>query len=112
MIIKIIFEKSLKIPRLGSRSRCLALVIQSQDCILQLRSMKMSWNVIARHLGISTSSLRNALNQINALTPDKFDKSKTSVPKLTLYFSDETEKKKFFQFVRTFSDLRGKIDNA
>lgn len=106
-MIKIIFKNTVKLKtlRLGGRSRCLALVIQSQYRIQQLRDMKMSWNVIAYHLGISVSTLRIALNQINAQkSAKKHTKSNPTLPKLTLYFSDEKEKRHFIHCLRTIQN--------
>ena len=106
-MIKIRFRNTVKLrsPHLGRRSRCLALVIQSQCHIQQLRDMKMSWNVIANHLGISVSMLRIALNQINAQkSAEKHTKFNTTQSKLTLYFSDEKEKRHFIHCLRTIQN--------
>lgn len=106
-MIKIRFRNTVKLrsPHLGRRSRCLALVIQSQTLIQQMRDMKISWNVIAYHLGISVSTLRIALNQINAQkSAEKQTKFNTDQSKLTLYFSDEMEKKHFIHCFRTIQN--------
>ena len=112
-MIKITFKNSekLKIHQLSRRSRCLALVTQSQCFIQQLRDMKISWNAIANHLGISVSSLRNALHQINAQElVDKHIKSNTTQHKLIFYFSDETEKNILSIVCEQSSTLNGVVN--
>lgn len=91
--------------RNNSASSCLALVRQNMDQIIQLRDIEMRWSDIARHLCISTSSLRQAIIQINALEHcHRQTKPKGIRPQVTVYFSSEDDKQDFIDWTRAINN--------
>ena len=75
--------------------------MQSQDRILALRDLDITWPHIAMMMKMSTSSLRKAIKQINAMNPeDEFSKPNALCSKLLLYFKDEESKKDFKKLAR------------
>lgn len=86
-------------------SSCLALVMQNKDRIIKLRDIEMRWSDIARHLCMSTSSLRQAIRQINALEHcHQETKPKGIRPQLTVYFSSEDDKQDFIDWTRAIKN--------
>ncbi len=87
------------------KSRCTADAMLNQDRILQLRDMDIAWPHIAAIMKMSTGSLRKAIKQISALKPDsEFEKPNAIRPKLIMYFTDETAKKKFIKWARAIQN--------